>query len=147
MKHDKEITQLKSVYRRAKTRCTNPNIKQWLDYGGRGIAFKFKTFEDFFKELGPRPLKYTLERINNDGDYEIGNVKWASRQEQSINKRVYKTNRFNLSGITQLNPNGLYKKIRYLSRTSTNPRVDLYKGPDFFEACCARKSWECVYGK
>lgn len=142
MKQDYELFKLKNLYRRAKARCTNPNIMQWGDYGGRGIEFRFKSFQDFIQEIGPRPLGYTLDRINNDGHYEVGNVRWATRKEQGQNKRIYKTNKFNLSGVCLLHPSGKYKTLRFLARTHTTPRIDLYKGPDFFEACCARKSWE-----
>ena len=145
MKQDYELLKLKNLYRRAKSRCTNPNITQWEDYGGRGIEFRFNSFQEFIKELGSRPDGYTLDRIDNDGHYEIGNVKWSTRKEQGQNKRTYKTNKFNLSGVTQINPNNRYKTVRFLARTSTAPRKELYKGPDFFEACCARKSWENQY--
>lgn len=145
MKKKNEIFQLKCVYRRAKTRCTNPNISQWNDYGGRGIKFNFLNFDEFIQELGPRPSGYTLERIDNDGNYEVGNVKWATRQEQGENKRTYKTNKFKLAGVSQITPTNKYKTVRFLARTSTKLRKELYKGPDFFEACCARKSWEETY--
>ena len=74
-------------YQHAKQRCTNPKFHQWKDYGGRGIQFKFASFEEFYGELGPRPLGTTIERNNNDGHYEKGNVRWATRKEQQANRR------------------------------------------------------------
>jgi hypothetical protein len=72
----------------AKNRCTNPNYCHWKDYGGRGIQFLFTSFEQFFAELGARPEGTTLDRYpNNDGNYEPGNVRWATKSEQRRNQR------------------------------------------------------------
>jgi hypothetical protein len=80
-------------YHAAKKRCTNLNAKQYADYGGRGIEFRFQSFEEFFAEIGPRPepkFAYSLERINNDGHYEKGNVRWATKTQQARNRRCDK---------------------------------------------------------
>jgi hypothetical protein len=58
-------------------------------YGGRGIKFLFTSFEQFLAELGPRPSGMSLDRIENDGNYEPGNVRWATRSEQVQNRRFY----------------------------------------------------------
>ena len=78
------------AYLDAKGRCTNPNDKFWKDYGGRGIEFRFESFEQFFAELGPRPAGMTLDRLDNDGHYAPGNVRWATRKEQQANRRGQK---------------------------------------------------------
>jgi len=75
------------AYTGAKYRCTNPRAASWPDYGGRGIKFLFARFEDFVACLGPRPEGLTLDRINNDGHYEPGNVRWASPSENTRNSR------------------------------------------------------------
>lgn len=75
------------AYRAARNRCTNPNNKAWHDYGGRGIEFRFTSFEEFYKHIGPKPEGLTLDRIRNEGHYEIGNVRWATWSEQNLNKR------------------------------------------------------------
>lgn len=72
------------------TRCTNPNRVQWRDYGGRGITVcdRWHDFTAFLDDMGPRPTSaHTLDRINNDGNYEPGNVRWATRKEQGRNAR------------------------------------------------------------
>jgi hypothetical protein len=75
-------------YTNARSRCNNPNNKDFADYGGRGVRFLFDSFEQFLKELGRRPSKrYTVDRKNNDGNYEPGNIRWATIQQQISNKR------------------------------------------------------------
>lgn len=72
-------------------RCTNPMNPQWKDYGGRGITVCDewqKSYMEFLSHVGRRPTpKHTIERINNDGNYEPGNVKWALRKDQQRNRR------------------------------------------------------------
>jgi hypothetical protein len=77
-------------YFAAKTRCTNPKQPHWHLYGGRGIKFRFKSFEQFYKEMGDRPKGKSLDRINNEGHYEPGNVRWATPREQWLNSRTAK---------------------------------------------------------
>jgi hypothetical protein len=75
------------TYLAAKGRCTNPNNKDWADYGGRGIEFRFHSLEQFLEVLGPRPKGLTLDRIENNGHYEPGNVRWATWEQQQNNRR------------------------------------------------------------
>jgi hypothetical protein len=76
-----------AAYINAKGRCNNSRHKQYADYGGRGIQFRFTSFEDFYSELGKRPEGLSLDRVNNDGHYEPGNVKWSTASEQGFNRR------------------------------------------------------------
>jgi hypothetical protein len=73
-----------------KTRCLNANDKSYSHYGGRGISICPEWLNDFWKfyaYIGPRPTpKHTLDRINNSGHYEPGNVRWSTNKEQSNNR-------------------------------------------------------------
>jgi hypothetical protein len=72
----------------AKQRCNNSSNWSYADYGGRGIQFKFASFEEFWKELGPTWEEgLTLDRKDNDGHYEPGNCRWVTWQDQMNNQR------------------------------------------------------------
>jgi hypothetical protein len=74
----------------ARKRCTDPSHCRFYTHGGRGIEFRFPSFFEFLAEVGSRPSpQHSLERPNNDGHYEKGNVCWATRGEQQKNKRSY----------------------------------------------------------
>ena len=83
-----------------KSRCNNPNEPHFADYGGRGICVYpgwVNDFPAFYAYMGPRPSsKHSLDRIDNNGNYEPGNVRWATKTEQQANKR--NTLMVNLSG-------------------------------------------------
>lgn len=74
-------------YLAAKRRCTDPRIIGYKNYGGRGIKFLFASFEQFFAEVGHRPHGETIDRIDVNGHYEPGNIKWSTRLEQRLNQR------------------------------------------------------------
>ena len=77
------------AYIDAKSRCTNQNSQRWYTHGGRGIKFLFSNFGEFFEAVGPRPDGMTLDRIDNDGHYKAGNIRWATPSQQCSNRRNY----------------------------------------------------------
>lgn len=84
-------------------RCVNPNSKMFRLYGARGIRICdrwHKSFTAFWEDMGPRPgPEYSIERVNNDGNYEPGNCIWADNATQSRNRR---NNRYlTYQGITK----------------------------------------------
>jgi hypothetical protein len=84
---------LYGTWRKMHRRCENPTVKDWPNYGGRGIAVcdgwrdvtAFITWIE--ANLGPRPVGMSLDRIDPDGNYEPGNVRWASAATQVANRR------------------------------------------------------------
>lgn len=78
------------VWKSMRTRCTNPNTASWDRYGGRGISVceRWNSFDAFIEDMGRRPTpEHTLDRVNNDGNYEPGNCRWATIEEQRSNTR------------------------------------------------------------
>jgi hypothetical protein len=70
-------------------RCTNANHKSFDDYGGRGIVVvpDWRSFERFYADMGDRPAGTTLDRREQNGNYDLGNCRWATLEQQSNNKR------------------------------------------------------------
>lgn len=125
-------------------RCTNPRHRRYADYGGRGIGVCLRwrgSFAAFLEDMGPRPEGLTLERRDNSRGYEPSNCCWATRAEQSLNKRRYKNNSTGLSGVEwDARCGGRYRvNIRRQGK-----RVHLGFTSDFFEACCRRKAAEAA---
>jgi hypothetical protein len=71
-------------------RCYNPNNVSWAYYGGRGIRVCDEwrhSVAAFIRDVGPRPsMEHSIDRIDNDGNYEPGNVRWATRKQQGRNR-------------------------------------------------------------
>lgn len=90
-KHGLSGTSEHSIWAGMKSRCLNKNNSAYENYGGRGIAICdrwLESFENFLEDMGERPsINLTLDRINNDGNYEKNNCRWGTKKEQSENRR------------------------------------------------------------
>lgn len=91
LKHGMKKSSEWSIWSGIKKRCYNKKSKSYKHYGGRGICMcdDWKnSFENFYNDMGPRPSKkHSINRINNDKNYNKENCKWATQKEQCNNKR------------------------------------------------------------
>jgi len=89
--HGRSRTQIYRVWCAMWGRCSRPKDKRYKDYGGRGISVCERwraSFENFIADMGERPPGHSIERINNDGDYEPNNCRWIPASEQMKNSRA-----------------------------------------------------------
>lgn len=103
-----------------KSRCKYVNNLMYSSWAGRGITVCDRwanSFENFFEDMGEKPSpKHSLDRINNDGNYEPSNCRWATSKEQAANKRY--------NPKTKLSQNGIIIMFRELSYLLTAKRAD-----------------------
>ena len=85
------VDSLNTRFYQARGRCNNPRHQAYRDYGGRGIEFRFDSFFDYYTHVTSLPgcgePGLTIDRIDNDGHYEVGNLRWATVQQQGENTR------------------------------------------------------------
>ena len=88
-KHGRHGSKEYKAWRDMWSRCSNPNMAAFKNYGGRGITVcdAWRQFENFFADMGPCPPGLEIDRINNDGNYEPSNCHWCSRSENARNRR------------------------------------------------------------
>ncbi len=126
-----------------KERCNNKNCKVYKSYGGRGIKVCIEwsqSFKEFFKDMGYCPQGFSLDRIDNNGNYEPSNCKWSSATEQLANRRP-----FGKSGVRGVHLNGgkFYARIMYGGTT-----YQLGSSKKLSEAKALREQAEIrVYGR
>jgi hypothetical protein len=136
------------TYNHMLSRCYNPLTRGYKNYGGRGIKVCDEWigpdgFQNFLDHIGHRPEgDYSLDRINVNKDYEPGNVRWASYAVQARNRRLFESNKSGIAGVWF---NDKTKKW-LVTITVTYKKIHIKSTDDFFEACCARKSAEILYG-
>lgn len=101
--HNMSNTPEYRTWQHMKQRCYDKNYTKYADWGGRGIRVSKEwknSFVTFYKDMGQKPSPlYTLERINNDGNYTADNCKWATRSEQLLNQRLSQRNTSGYAGI------------------------------------------------
>lgn len=79
-----------SVWRTMRARCSKPSHNRYYLYGGRGISVceRWQKFENFIADMGRRPSeKYSIDRVDADGNYEPDNCRWATAKERANNRR------------------------------------------------------------
>jgi hypothetical protein len=99
--HGDAKTRTHSIWLNMKARCLNPRNASYPDYGGRGIKVcdRWLDYEAFRADMGRSPEGMSIERRDNNGNYEPGNCHWATIQEQANNRR--NNTRLTLNGRTQ----------------------------------------------
>lgn len=83
------------------TRCTNTKVPSYQRYGARGVKVcdRWKSFSNFLSDMGERPQGTSLDRIDNDGNYELGNCRWATSAQQNNNSSHNR--RITIDGVTK----------------------------------------------
>ena len=97
--HGLSLNRNYNIWKGIKNRCCNPADKAYNDYGGRGISISeefldVKKFVAYVESLSRKKDQTTIDRINNDGNYERGNIRWANYKEQALNKRPIKGKKY-----------------------------------------------------
>lgn len=88
--HGLSGTRVYRAWYNAKQRCTNPKLKQYKDYGGRGIKFRLPSPQDLVDAIGHPKEKQSLDRKDFNGNYEPNNIRWADAKTQAENRRSSK---------------------------------------------------------
>ena len=101
------------TWRQMVQRCTNPNLKRYKDYGGRGITvceewLDIKNFIAWAESTHPKLEGYTLDRINNDKGYSPENCTWSDKTAQAINQRIQKNNKSGYVGVRYHSRDGVW---------------------------------------
>lgn len=120
-------------------RCRCITHRFYGAYGGRGITIckRWNLFVNFLKDMGLRPEKYTLERIDNNGNYEPNNCKWATWTEQARNKRI--NNKYGVLGV-------YFKCGKYEARVKVGGKSKyLGRFTELTQAIQARREGELQY--
>ena len=121
-KHGLSKSNIYVTWRNMLLRCQKETDPHYKNYGGRGIKVceRWQTFENFYEDMGDKPTQeHSIERINNSGDYEPGNCRWATLKEQANNRRsnhivTYQGNEvtlMELANITGINHQTLWNRI------------------------------------
>lgn len=121
-KHGMKGSREYSIWNGIKDRTLNENGQYWDRYGGRGIKVCQRwteSFDAFYADMGPSPgIGYSIDRINNDGDYEPSNCRWATRKEQCRNRR--NNAMITIDGVTK-------PKVEWVELSGISPNTIAYR--------------------
>lgn len=100
-KHSMSNTPTYSSWSSMKSRCSNPDATGYEKWGGRGIKVceRWMDFKNFYEDMGDRPQGTSLDRIDNNGNYEPDNCKWSTPQEQAENRGINSNNKTGCAGV------------------------------------------------
>lgn len=135
--HGLSGTRTHSVWMNMKARCNNPKHPQYKDYGGRGITYdlRWESYLNFLADMGEKPEGKSLDRFpDNDDNYCKSNCRWATREEQQRNTRVFQGTS-PMPGVRWENSG---KRWRAYTKMIDGKRRILYNGPDVNIAIEAR---------
>lgn len=142
------------AWAKIKNRCTNKNDKNYIDYGGCGIKMCdewLESFEMFHAHIGPSPKdgeNYSVDRIDNTGNYEPGNVRWATAAQQARNQGKQKNNTSGVTGVIPRYTDGVLQYwIAHWRTPDGKLRQKLFSVKNFgervaFEMACERRALE-----
>jgi hypothetical protein len=141
--HGKSNTKTYRIWRGMMSRCNNPNVKAYKNYGGRGIMVceEWHNYETFLKDMGERPEGKSLDRRDCNQGYYKENCRWASAEEQAQNKRKSKANTTGRTGVSYL-----AAQEKYSVEISTNG-IHEYGGvfDNLIDAIAKREELELKY--
>lgn len=102
MRHSREY----KTWQNMRSRCQRTNNAEYENYGGRGIRVcsEWGAFENFIRDMGACPSQnHSIDRIDNNGNYEKSNCRWATREVQSANRRAFKGSKSGVLGVSWSN--------------------------------------------
>lgn len=121
-----------------KQRCDNPKRDDYQYYGAVGVTYtpEWADAATFMRDMRQGWARgKVLDREDRTKPYGKDNCRWVDWSESNYNRKMFATNTSRITGV------GLYQD-GYRARAGKNGALILYQGKNFFEACCARKSWE-----
>lgn len=144
LKHGKTKTPEFKSYQSARRRCVSSKDISYPNYGGRGVEFRFNSFQEFYEEVGERPepkKNYSLDRIDSNKHYERGNLRWATRTEQQRNTR----SNFILTVDGQTKILEEWSELSGINRETIARRIKIMKWCDYCAVTIPTRGGKCLH--